>query len=55
MNGRIEIEPPNKIMNRFYGFFKLRSELESELLSNLNFIPRGAKILTSWYFCFFSH
>jgi len=49
LNGKIEIEPPNKIFNRFYGFLKLKNDPQSELLSYSNFIPRGAKIINLWY------
>lgn len=48
LNGKIEIEPANKIFNRFYGFLKLKNDPNSEQLSYSNFIPRGAKILNSW-------
>lgn len=49
LNGKIEIEPPNKNnLNRFHGFLKLKNDPNSEQLTFINFIPRGAKILNSW-------
>ena len=48
LNGKIEIEPPNKFFNRFYGFLKLKNDTQSEQLSYINFIPRGSKILNNW-------
>ena len=49
LNGKIEIEPPNKIFTRFFGFLKLKNDPQSEQLSYIHFIPRGAKIINAWF------